>query len=63
MNSFLVMNIIKTRFHNKIEYECMIDSLMLWIERKIAAKFSTNLIIYDFRDLKERRFELKIKIY
>jgi hypothetical protein len=49
------MNIVKTRLRNKIEDEFLIDSLMLYIERKIVVTFSTNSIIDDFWDMKERR--------
>jgi hypothetical protein len=50
------MNIVKIMFDNKIEDEFLTNSLMLYIQRKIAEKFIMNLIIDDFRDLKERKF-------
>jgi hypothetical protein len=49
------MNIVKTRLRNKIEDEFLTISLMLYIEREIAATFSTDSIIDDFRDMKEQR--------
>ncbi len=49
-------NTIKIRLYNKIQNEFLTDSLMLYIEREIDVKFSTYLIIDDFRDLKERQF-------
>jgi hypothetical protein len=53
--AFLAMKIVKTRLRNKIEDEFLIDSLMLYIEREIAATFSTDSIIDDFRDMKTRK--------
>ena len=42
------------RLHNKIKDEFFINSLILYIERKIVIKFSTNSIIDDFYNLKRR---------
>ena len=53
--AFSAMNIIKTRLRNKIEDEFLTDSLMLYIEKEIAAILSTNSIIDDFRDMQARR--------
>jgi hypothetical protein len=50
--AFSVMKIVKTRLHNKIEDEFLMDSLMLYIEREIAVTFSIDLIIDDFRNMK-----------
>jgi hypothetical protein len=52
---FSIMNIVKTKFRNKIEDEFLTDSLMLYIEREIAATFSIHSIIDDFQDMKEQR--------
>jgi hypothetical protein len=52
---FSIMNIVKTKFRNKIEDGFLTDSLMLYIERKIAATFNIDSIIDDFQDMKERR--------
>ena len=46
------MNIVKTRLHNKIEDEFLTDSLMLYIEKEIAATFSIDSIIDNFWDMK-----------
>jgi membrane-anchored glycerophosphoryl diester phosphodiesterase (GDPDase) len=51
--AFLVMNIVITRFHNKIEDEFLTDALNLYIEREIAATFSTDSNIDDFCDMKK----------
>jgi hypothetical protein len=53
--AFSTMNIIKTRLRNKIEDEFLTDSLMLYIEKEIAASLSTDSIIDDFRDMQARR--------
>ena len=49
--AFLVMNAIKTDFCNKMEDEFLSDTMMLFIERDIAATISTDSIIDDFEDL------------
>jgi hypothetical protein len=43
--AFLVINIVKIRLRYKIEDKFSIESLMLYIEREIVAKFSTYSII------------------
>ena len=53
--AFSTMNIIKNRLHNKMEDDFLMDSMILYIEKEIAAKFGTKSIIDDFRDLKEHR--------
>ena len=53
--SFSVMRIVKTRHRNKMEDEFLTDSLIMYIEREIAEKISIELIINEFRDIKERR--------
>ena len=50
---FSIMNIIKTRFHNKMKYDILTNYLILYIKREIVLKFSTKLIIEDFQDLKD----------
>ena len=49
--AFSVMNVIKTDFCNKMEDEFLSDTMMLFIERDIAATISTDSIIDDFEDL------------
>ena len=53
--AFSAMNVIKTDLRNKMEDEFLSDTMMLFIERDIAATISTNSIIDDFEDLKRRR--------
>ncbi|XP_030963919.1 uncharacterized protein LOC115985089 [Quercus lobata] len=52
--AFSAMNIIKNRLRNKMEDDFLMDSMILYIEKEIAAKFGTESIINNFRDLKER---------
>ncbi|GAV56929.1 Dimer_Tnp_hAT domain-containing protein, partial [Cephalotus follicularis] len=53
--SFLAMKIVKTRLRNKMEDEYLADYLVTYIEKRIAMQFSTDSIIDDFYDMKERR--------
>jgi hypothetical protein len=53
--AFSAMNIVKTRLRNKIEDEFLTDSLMVYIEREVAATISIDSIIDDFLDSKKRR--------
>ena len=53
--SFSAMKIVKTRLRNKLEDDFLSDSLLVYIEKEIAKEFSTEAIIEDFRDMKERR--------
>ena len=49
------MKAIKTNLQNKMEYDFLTDSLMLYSEKDITLTFSLNSIIDDFEDLKERQ--------
>ncbi|KAL0016180.1 hypothetical protein SO802_003249 [Lithocarpus litseifolius] len=53
--AFSAMNIINNRLRNKMEDDFLMDLIILYIEKEIAAKFGAESIIDDFRDLKERR--------
>ena len=55
--AFLAMKIIKTRLHNKIEDEFLLDNLAVYIEKKIAENFTTDSILDEFRSLKERKLQ------
>ena len=55
------MNIVKSRFRNKMEDEFLMDSLIVYIENEIATKFSIDSIIDDFRDLKNASSSIRIK--
>ncbi|XP_020100524.1 uncharacterized protein LOC109718621 [Ananas comosus] len=53
--AFSAMNIIKTDLRNKMDDDFLTNSLIVYIEREIAEKFTVDSIIDGFRDLKERR--------
>ena len=55
------MNIVKSRFRNKMEDEFLMDSLIVYIEKEIATKFSIDSIIDDFRDLENTSSSIRIK--
>ena len=54
--AFSAMNIIKNRLRNKMEDDFLMDFMILYIEKEIAAKFGTESIIDDFQDLKDHWF-------
>ncbi|XP_028098458.1 uncharacterized protein LOC114298153, partial [Camellia sinensis] len=56
--SFSAMKIVKSRLRNKMEDEFLTNSLLVYIEKEIAENFTTESIIEDFRDMKERRVPL-----
>ncbi|XP_075640225.1 uncharacterized protein LOC142611967 [Castanea sativa] len=53
--AFSAMNIVKTWLVDKVQDDFLADSLILYIEKETAAKFSLESIIDDFQDFKERR--------
>ncbi|XP_058755986.1 uncharacterized protein LOC131629208 [Vicia villosa] len=53
--SFSAMKIIKTRLRSKMEANFLGDSMMIHIEREIAANIDSETIIDDFKLLKDRR--------
>jgi hypothetical protein len=52
---FSAMKIVKTRLRNKMEDDFLANSLVLYIERKIAEIFDSDSILYDFVLLKDRK--------
>ena len=46
--AFSAMNIIKNRLRNMMEDDFLMDSMILYIEKEIVAKFGTESIIDDF---------------
>jgi hypothetical protein len=55
--AFSSMKIVKTRLHNKMENEFLANSLIVYIERKIAESFNLDSILDDFVSLKCRKLE------
>ncbi|QHO34277.1 Zinc finger MYM-type protein [Arachis hypogaea] len=58
--AFSAMKIIKTRLRNKMEDEFLADCMIVYIEKEIASKFTSEMIIDDFSSMKHRRASLKI---
>jgi hypothetical protein len=56
--TFSTMNIVKSGFRNKMVDDFLMDSLIMYIEKEIAVKFSIDLIIDDFQDLRTCRVPL-----
>ena len=48
LNNSEVMNIIKNRLRNKMKDDFLMDSMVLYIEKEIVAKFGKESIIDDF---------------
>ena len=57
--AFSAMKIIKTRLRNKMEDDFLKDFMIVYIEKEIAQKFTTDAIIDDFYFSKQRRARLK----
>ncbi|GAV57999.1 LOW QUALITY PROTEIN: Dimer_Tnp_hAT domain-containing protein, partial [Cephalotus follicularis] len=53
--AFSTMNIIKNKIRSKIDDDYLRSSLVLYIEREIVEKITTDAIIDDFCTIKERR--------
>jgi len=51
--AFSTMTIIKTSLHNKIEDDFLTNYIIVFIEKEIAKKVSTDMIIADFYKMKE----------
>ena len=56
---FSVMKIVKTRLRNRMEDDFLADSLVLYIERELAETFSSDSILDEFVDLRERRVRFR----
>ena len=57
--AFSAMKIIKIRLRNKMKDEFLANNLVIYIEKEITEAFSSDLILDDFVDLKERRIQFK----
>ncbi|XP_016204605.1 zinc finger MYM-type protein 1-like [Arachis ipaensis] len=51
---------LDTRLRNKMEDEFLADYMIVYIEKEIASKFISEMIIDDFSSMKHRRTSLKI---
>ncbi|KAH7658095.1 Ribonuclease H-like protein [Dioscorea alata] len=57
--AFSAMKIIKKRLQNKTEDGFLTDYMIVYIEMEIAEKFTADMIIDDFYEMKHRRAQLK----
>ncbi|XP_061360340.1 uncharacterized protein LOC133304340 [Gastrolobium bilobum] len=55
--AFSAMKIVKTRLRNKMDDEFLANNLVVYVERDIAETFTTDSILEDFVNLKERRLQ------
>ena len=55
--AFSAMKLVKSRLRNKMEDEFLRDCLIIYIEREIALKFTTDTLIDDFDARKRRRVD------
>jgi hypothetical protein len=53
------MKLVKTRLRNKMRDNFLRDCLVIYIEKEIAIKFTTDALIYDFYEMETRRVQLK----
>ena len=57
--AFSAMKIVKTRLRNRMEDDFLANYLIVYIEKEIAERFTSDMIIDDFYSMKERRAQLK----
>jgi hypothetical protein len=57
--AFSAMKIVKTRLRNQMEDDFLANYLIVYIEKEIAERFTSDMIIDDFYSMKERRAQLK----
>ncbi|KAL6593086.1 hypothetical protein ACP70R_049172 [Stipagrostis hirtigluma subsp. patula] len=53
------MKLVKTRLRNKMGDGFLRDCLIIYIEKEIAIEFTTETLIDDFAELKNRKVRLK----
>ena len=56
---FSAIKIVKTRLHNRMKDDFLVNYLIVYIEKEIAERFTIDMIIDDFYFMKERRAQLK----
>jgi hypothetical protein len=57
--AFSVMKLVKTRLQNKMGDNFLRDCLVIYIEKEIGIKFTTNTLIDDFYEIETCRVRLK----
>jgi len=56
--SFSAIKIIKSKLRNKMGPGLLVESMTIYIERKISACISSETIIDDFKSLVKRKLSL-----
>jgi len=51
--AFLVIKIVKTRFHNWMEDDFLANYLIVYIEKEIVERFTIDMIIDNFYSMKK----------
>ena len=51
--SFPLIKLIKAKLRNKIKDKFIVNSIIIYIEKGIAKGFNSDLIIDDFKSLRE----------
>jgi hypothetical protein len=57
--AFSAMKLVKTRLRNKMGDDFLRDCLVIYIEKEIVIKFTTETIIDDFDEMSQRRVRFK----
>jgi hypothetical protein len=57
--AFSAMKLYKTRLRSKMEDEFLRNCLIIYIEKEIAMEFTTDELIDDFDEIKDRRVPLR----
>jgi hypothetical protein len=52
---FSVIKIVKTRFHNRMDDDFLVNYLIVYIEKEIVERFTIDMIVDDFYYMKEQR--------
>ena len=52
--AFLVMKLSKTRLHNKMEDELLVDNIIVYIKKEIVRNFTIEMIMDEFYSMKNR---------
>ena len=53
--AFLAMKLLKTRLHNRMEDELLVDNMIIYIENEIAGNFTIEMIMDEFYSMKNCR--------
>jgi len=57
--AFSTMTIVKTRLHNRMKDDFLVDYLIVYVKKDIVERFSINMIINYFYSIKKWWAQLK----